>query len=1505
MSGVFGQKKTNAPPSYTSLALQTSAYGLPVPVVYGTARVGGNLGFYDGFQATAHTSSQSGKGGGAPVSVTYTYSVNAAFFLCEGPIHTVNAMWSSQTIVSPASQGLSVFTGFYGQAPWAFLQSNYPNQALGYSGVAYVAASPLQLGNSASLPNFNYEVAGILFGSAPGWDADPSRVAQDLLTNPYYGAGFPAARVGAIETFSEVHTVPATAPYTVTVNNPASFAPNAIVYAFNLDVIDPSGAIYTCVAANPQALQYDQNGEGVYGFSAAQAGQNVTIRYAAVSPLGSSAAAPAAATPYQAFAMASGLWISPAYTQQAQAASMLGDIATYTHAEWVWSSGVLTLVPRGTVNVTANGYTYTAPAEPLFSLTDDDFLPNQAAAGSSASSADDPVILSRQRPADQNNTVQLEYLDRGNQYAASVIEASDQALIARYGRRSKGNQQAHLFADIHAATTAAQLLLQQEYIRNTYAFTVDQRYCVLDPMDIVAITDAALGLNQQWVLITEITENDDGTLSIIAEEYPAGTGAAASYSVNQGQGHIPNYNVAPSAINPPIIFDAPLALCRSNGLEVWAAVSGSNPATWGGCAVWISLDGSTYQVAATVDGPARMGVLSAALAGGSDPDTANILAVDLTQSQAQLAGGTQADADVGATLCYVDGEYVSYETATLTAPYHYNLGTYLRRGQHGSAISAHPAGGQFARLDDAIVKVPISQAHVGKTIYLKFQSLNIYNEAAEDLASLAVYTHDIGGPPNSFRIGSPYATGSLTAITLSWVNPTGTSTTLAAVEVWRATVGDITKAVHAGDAAYPATTYVDGGLTSGTLYYYWLRCRDMAGTFGPWTEVITGTSTQVQTGDLGNGAVTPAKFQVGTSPIVGVAALPDPTNYIGPPVVLLASDGQLYRYASGAWTAGVPAQNISGGITAQQIAPGAITAAQLAINSLIGGALGSNPVGTGAIGSLAAQSGAVTAEQIAQGAVTAQGLASGAVEAVHFASGLSPVQIVATLPSPTGYSGPVVVFNEADGQLYRYANGAWTAGVPAANISGTLTTNQLGTGIVTAAQFAAGLSPVVAVASLPSPTGYTGAPVVFNTGDGQLYRYASGAWTAGVPAANVLGQLTDAQLAAISAAKLTGQITGTQIANGAISTPQLSAGAVTAAQIAAGTVTAKQIAAGAVTATQLAAGSVTASQLAAGAVTANAIQSGAITTAALSAGAVTAATIAAGTITSNQLAAGSVTASQLAVGAVTANAIAAGAVTAGAVAANAISSNNIAAGAIQTTNLAAGAVTTAAIAAGAVTATQIAAGTITATQLAAGSVTSTQLAAGSVTASAIVAGAISANAVAANAINAANVVPGSIGDIENSYSTPGQQWNLLVGQGQGAFAANQWWTGITSITLPAGDGVSKYLITASAQFGMTPPTSGVAIMQYALVLDNGSNNANQTTATGTPIPGTVVWTNVCAQNTYEGGAYGSITLVAEAQPTNGVTCEYWVAFRYLGSPNTAPGAAIMQNFYLTYTRLSR
>jgi len=197
MGGLFGGASTaiqnqNETP-LSGLNIQSSANGLPIPLIYGTTRVTPNLIWYGDFTAIAHTSVSSGGGGGKggggggqSTSTTYTYTASFALALCEGQISGITSAWIDKTKVSPSSL-FSLFLGTYPQTPWSYLSSNHAGQNLGYQGIAYVAANGYDLGTNSSLPNHNFEVQGKYLLGGGVIDADPKDIVTDILTNALTG----------------------------------------------------------------------------------------------------------------------------------------------------------------------------------------------------------------------------------------------------------------------------------------------------------------------------------------------------------------------------------------------------------------------------------------------------------------------------------------------------------------------------------------------------------------------------------------------------------------------------------------------------------------------------------------------------------------------------------------------------------------------------------------------------------------------------------------------------------------------------------------------------------------------------------------------------------------------------------------------------------------------------------------------------------------------------------------------------------------------------------------------------------------------------------------------------------------------------------------------------------------------------------------------------------------------------------------------------------------------
>jgi len=155
--------------------------------------------------------------------------------------------------------------------------------------------------------------------------------------------------------------------------------------------------------------------------------------------------------------------------------------------------------------------------------------------------------------------------------------------------------------------------------------------------------------------------------------------------------------------------------------------------------------GDDYVCVGTITAPARLGELDSTFASHADPDTTDSLVVDLAENCAAWEAGTKTDADYGNTMTFVDGEIISYSALTYTNQSQITCGTYIRRGQMGSAISSHSSGGLVLRLDSAIFKYTYPAIWRGQTLSFKFQSVNFAGYMAQDLSTLTPVSFTLPG----------------------------------------------------------------------------------------------------------------------------------------------------------------------------------------------------------------------------------------------------------------------------------------------------------------------------------------------------------------------------------------------------------------------------------------------------------------------------------------------------------------------------------------------------------------------------------------------------------------------------------------------------------------------------------------------------------------------------------------------------------------------------------------
>jgi hypothetical protein len=495
-------------PFYTQLQIQTSSNAVPITILYGTNRIAPNVIWSGGFFAIPQYQGSSGGhgkgGGGGQGNITgWTYYSSLAMGVCEGPITGYRSNYDGQNHWwNLYSTDLSFFQlGNTPQGPWGFLTADWPSQALGYNGLAYVGGVALNLGSSANIPQFSFEVMGRLFSTAVvnGFDADPALIIQDFLTNPQYGVGFPAASIDATTLLTQT----------------------------------------------------------------------------------------AGDASYQNYCQAAYLALSPALVNKEAANSIMTRWLKFTNSTAVWSAGKLKFIPCGDQSITGtlqNGtdVTFNPNVTPAYNLADDDFIHEDGK---------DPVEVTRADPYALSNWQRVSIRQRfGNNYEATPIDVWDQNAIETYGLRMASDITADEICDPNVGQIAAQLILQRGlYIRNTYKFKLSFEYCLLEPMDIVTVTDSDLGLSQTQVRITEIEEEESGLLAVTAEEFVPGVSTATQYQTSLSSPNSTNQGIVPARVNEPIIFEPPAAL-NGGTPQVWIAASGGIAPVY-----HLAEDGSTGQ----------------------------------------------------------------------------------------------------------------------------------------------------------------------------------------------------------------------------------------------------------------------------------------------------------------------------------------------------------------------------------------------------------------------------------------------------------------------------------------------------------------------------------------------------------------------------------------------------------------------------------------------------------------------------------------------------------------------------------------------------------------------------------------------------------------------------------------------------------------------------------------------------------------------------------------------
>lgn len=422
---------------------------------------------------------------------------------------------------------------------------------------------------------------------------------------------------------------------------------------------------------------------------------------------------------YRAYCRAADILIStPPEQKSAKAQSIINDIAEITNSLVFWSTDRLKIVPLADKPVGD----WTPENQIQYDLTADDFI---------AGTDGQLILYKRKDTSEAYNEATVEFINRANSYEKETVSFEVVADVQKNGLKPASKKTAHyLYTKARAQYYAEQLAMKRLYSKTQYTFRLDWAFCTLEVGDLVTLTDEACQLNKQIVVITAVNEAADGQLEFTAEGKPAGTYAPARYDVHENERPFVDYNQEAPSVNDVAIFQT---VGDVGGNQVFIGVNA--PSGWGGCSVWLSDNDENYSRVGSITQQARMGRTLTALSNIGD-------AVSVKLNQGSMKGGTHIDAERANTLSWINGEALSYEGAQLQTDGSYKL-TGLVRGQYATIPTDHASGARFIRIDEALYRHSYRKEDIGKTVYLKFTSMNLFGTNEQGLDEVQAYQYKI------------------------------------------------------------------------------------------------------------------------------------------------------------------------------------------------------------------------------------------------------------------------------------------------------------------------------------------------------------------------------------------------------------------------------------------------------------------------------------------------------------------------------------------------------------------------------------------------------------------------------------------------------------------------------------------------------------------------------------------------------------------------------------------
>jgi hypothetical protein len=209
-------------------------------------------------------------------------------------------------------------------------------------------------------------------------------------------------------------------------------------------------------------------------------------------------------TGYRAYCDAMGFTVSGVLESTGSAIDFLKNLLDSTNSAAVWSDGTLRIVPLAEANLPA-----------AVALGVDDFIV--------PSPDEEPITVTRRPSEECRNIHPVRYRSSSFNYEERTAEASALDSVQVEGpKRAQDFQSVWITSDQVARNLAQLRAVRDSSVRNVLTFRLGWRHAALEPGDLVALTEPGLGISGMVCRIRSIEEDDQGTLTVEAEERPTG-----------------------------------------------------------------------------------------------------------------------------------------------------------------------------------------------------------------------------------------------------------------------------------------------------------------------------------------------------------------------------------------------------------------------------------------------------------------------------------------------------------------------------------------------------------------------------------------------------------------------------------------------------------------------------------------------------------------------------------------------------------------------------------------------------------------------------------------------------------------------------------------------------------------------------------------------------------------------------------------------------------------------